>query len=165
MRIWKIVPCHTTSYWSIPIFLLVFLVEIVAPSGAALIKPDDEITEGTTVEPVLKEGEYLQETPFGLTKRGPAKPVDKAAGTRNVEVEENEGLVTFRRTLPFGKQVWQRKRSELSAFEKRLLEIHREAAPSGRTPVVAPGARKSSGDPFHDEKKTTNSVPRESFLP
>ena len=152
MRIWKIVPCHTTSCGVIPIFLLAFFVGIVVPSGAALIKPDDEISEGATVEPVLNEGEYLQETPFGLTKRGPAKPVDKAAGTRNVEVKENEGLITFRRTLPFGKQVWQRKHSDLSAFEKRLLETHREATPAGRTPIAAPESQKSSRNSFRNKK-------------
>ena len=101
----------------------------------------------------LNEGEYFKKTPFGVTKRGPAKQTDKLAGTRNVEVEENGDLITFRRATPFGKQVWKRKRSELSAFEKRLLEADHAAEPAPNA-AASSAPPKKSAEPASGDKKT-----------
>ena len=101
----------------------------------------------------LNEGEYVKKTPFGVTKRGLAKQTDKLAGTRNVEVEENGDLITFRRATPFGKQIWKRKRSELSAFEKRLLEAHHAAEPAADAPATS-AKRKKSAAPASGDKKS-----------
>ena len=126
MRIWKIMSKCVTNREITPVLLTAVFVGAVVPGGATLIEDREETAKEVAAEPVLSEGEYFQETPFGLTKRGPAKPVDEATEIRNVEVEENEDHIVFRRATPFGKQVWHRRRSDLSTFEKRLLEIRRK---------------------------------------
>ena len=126
MRIWKIMSKCVTNREITPVLLTAVFVGAVVPGGATLIEDREETAKGVATEPVLNEGEYLQETPFGLTKRGPAKPVDESAGIRNIEVEEKKDHIVFRRATPFGKQVWHRKRLDLSTFEKRLLEIRRK---------------------------------------
>ena len=138
MRIQKIVRPRKLRLWVAPLLMLAFVVATAAPGVAELRDPEGKQGK-EAAEPNLKEGEYVKKTPFGVTKRGPAKKTDKLAGSRNVEVEENGDLITFRRPTPFGKQVWKRKRSELSAFEKGLLDAHNAAKPTTESPAASSG--------------------------
>ena len=123
------------------------------PGVAELREPErkqaKESAADATPDATSNDGEYDKKTPFGVTKRGPAKQDDKLAGTRNVAVEESGDLITFRRATPFGAQVWKRKRSELSAFEKKLLEMHHAAEPS---PKAAAPRKKSTAAASGDKK-------------
>ena len=144
MRIQKIVRRRKWRLWVAPLLVLGFVVATAAPGAAELRDPEGKQGE-EAAEPDLKEGEYIKKTPFGVTKRGPAKKTDKLAGTRDVEVEENGDLITFRRLTPFGKQIWKRKRSELSAFEKGLLDAHHAAKPTAGSPAASSGTIGKTG--------------------
>ena len=125
------------------------------PGVAELREPErtpERKEDKASPDATVNKGEYGKKTPFGVTKRGPAKQADKLAGTRNVEVEENGDLITFRRATPFGKQVWKRKRSELSAFEKRLLEAHDAPEPGSDAPAVSATRKKTTESASRDKK-------------
>ena len=137
MKIRKVVSCHICNFRVLPLLVATLFVGVAALGADASRGFDSGNPKESTSKSVLSEGEYFQETPFGLARRGPVRPVDKLAGTRNVEVEESGDLITFRRTTPFGKQVWRRKFSELSVFEMRLLKVHHRASLSRKGPKVS----------------------------
>ena len=74
----------------------------------------------------------MEQTPFGQTKRGPAKKTADADVGLFVEVEEQGETIIFRRSTPFGKQVWKRQRAKLSEVEKKMLERHRNSAQAAK---------------------------------
>lgn len=82
----------------------------------------------------LKDGEYMKQTPFGQMKQGPAKKSAEPDVGRFVEVEEQGDTIIFRRSTPFGKQVWKRQRGQLSDVEKKMLQrqqkTHQAAKPA-----------------------------------
>ena len=90
----------------------------------------------------LKDGEYMKQTPFGLMKRGPAKkPAEPDVG-RFVEVEEQGDTIIFRRSTPFGKQVWKRQRGQLSDVEKKMLQ-RQQKTPQAAKPEKGDSAKSS----------------------
>lgn len=137
MKIRKVVSRHICNFRVLSLLIATLFVGVAALSADALRGFDSESPKESTSKSVLSQGEYFQETPFGLARRGPAGPADKFAGTRNVEVEKSVDFITFRRTTPFGKQVWRRKFSELSVFEMRLLEVHHRVSLPGKSPKVS----------------------------
>ncbi|MBI3694228.1 MAG: hypothetical protein HY238_05235 [Acidobacteria bacterium] len=72
------------------------------------------------------------ETPFGPSLRGapaPRRPADHSL----VKVEERGDVVIFRRQTPFGDQVWQRRRAELTPVEKEMIAAQdRPAGPAAQ---------------------------------
>ena len=82
----------------------------------------------------LKDGEHMKQTPFGQMKQGPAKKLPEPDMGRFVEVEEQGDTIIFRRSTPFGKQVWKRQRGQLSDVEKKMLQrqqkTHQAAKPA-----------------------------------
>ena len=157
MSVHKIVRRRNARLGIASLLLLGCTVLATLPGVAELREPErkpasERKQDKASSAATLNEGEFFKKTPFGVTKRGPAKQTDKLATTRNVEVEENGDLITFRRATPFGKQVWKRKRSELSAFEKRLLEAHHAAEPASDAPATAAKRKKSAAPPSGDKK-------------
>ena len=73
------------------------------------------------------------ETPFGPSLRGAPAAARRPADHSLVKVEDKGDTVIFRRRTPFGDQVWQRRRTELSAVEKEMIAAQdrpaRPAAP------------------------------------
>ena len=159
MSVHKIVRRRKARPGIASLLLLGCTVLAALPGVAELREPerkqasDRKQDKESSADAALNQGEFFKKTPFGITKRGPAKQTDKLAGTRNVEVEENGDLITFRRATPFGKQIWKRKRSELSAFEKRLLEAHHAAEPALDAPATS-AKRKKSAAPASGDKKS-----------
>jgi len=137
MKIRKVVSHHICNFGFLPLFVATLFVGVAVLSADESREFDSESSKESTSESVLNKGEYFQETPFGLAKRGPAGPADKFAGARNVEIEESVDSIIFRRNTPFGKQVWKRKFSELSAFEMRLLKVHHRVSLPGKGPEVS----------------------------
>ncbi len=138
--------------WALPLFLLTLSAVSAPPGVAELREPEGKQDKESASEPDLKKGEYLEKTPFGTVKRRPANvATDKFAGTRNIEVEENGDVITFRRATPFGKQTWKRKRSELSAFDKRVLEA-RYAEKAAEAPATSAPLNKSARPAAKDKK-------------
>jgi hypothetical protein len=144
MKILKVVSHHIYNFRAASLLVATLFVGVAALGADAPRGFEGESTKESTSKSVLSEGEYFQETPFGLARRGPVRPVDKLAGTRNVEVEESGDLITFRRTTPFGKQVWRRKYPKLSAFEMRLLKVHHRASLPGKAPKVSSDTEKAT---------------------
>lgn len=122
-------------------------------SAAVFAEVKDSEQKEKAAEPAkqeLKEGEFVKQTPFGPMKQGPPKKVDKLSGAQFVEVEEQGDLVIFRRSTPFGPQVWKTKRSDLSDVEKDLLEHQR------RRSKEKAGAGERAGDSKNDSSTRTN---------
>ena len=90
----------------------------------------------------LKDGEYMKQTPFGQMKQGPAKKSAELDVGRFVEVEEQGDTIIFRRSTPFGKQVWKRQRGQLSDVEKKMLQ-RQQKTPQAAKPEKAAAAKSS----------------------
>ena len=109
------------------VLLFVLLLSLPWSAGAELNDPPAKKEEGkTTSKQSLKDGEHMKQTPFGRMKQGPAKKSAEPDVGRFVEVEEQGDTIIFRRSTPFGKQVWKRQRSQLSDVEKKMLERHQK---------------------------------------
>ncbi len=81
-------------------------------------KPKDEAAAPRVVQ-----------TPFGPSLRGaPTAAARRPANHSLVRVEEKGDTVIFRRRTPFGDQVWERRRSELSAVEKEMIAAQKPPA-------------------------------------
>lgn len=102
-------------------------------AGAELKDTPEKKKKGKAVqEQSLKEGERMEQTPFGQMKRGPAKKTAEPDVGLFVEVEEQGETIIFRRSTPFGKQVWKRQRAKLSDIEKKMLERHQKSAQAAK---------------------------------
>ncbi len=125
------------------------VVLIFALSAAAELKdpPPKKENSETAQTQTLKDGEYMKQTPFGQMKRGPAKKSAEPDVGRFVEVEEQGDTIIFRRSTPFGKQVWKRQRAQLSDVEKKMLERQKtvQAAKPGKEDS-AKSSRKEAGE-------------------
>ena len=152
MNLHKIVGCRYARPGLASLLLLVCIVLLPLPGVAELREPERKQGKESATDATPNDGEYVAKTPFGVAKRGPAKQTDKLAGTRNVEVAEDGDIVTFRRATPFGKQIWKRKRSELSAFEKKLLEAHHAAEPAPKAAATSVPRKKSAATASGDKK-------------
>jgi hypothetical protein len=112
----------------VPLFSVVFIYALSAPAELK-DTPAKKENGKAAQEQTLKEGEHMKQTPFGQMKRGPAKKTGEPDVGRFVEVEEQGDTITFRRSTPFGNQVWKRQRAQLSEVEKKMLERHQKPAP------------------------------------
>ena len=90
----------------------------------------------------LKDGEHMKQTPFGQMKQGPAKKSAEPDVGRFVEVEEQGDTIIFRRSTPFGKQVWKRQRGQLSDVEEKMLQRRPK-----KQQAAKPGQGPSAGSP------------------
>jgi hypothetical protein len=119
------------------------------PPGATRVGPNAYII-------VDKDGKKkrVEKTPFGVAvtevppenAEAPAPPKPRTlAGDPMLRVEEKGDVVTFRRKTPFGEQVWQKKRAELTPDEKELVASRKQppAGPASKTP--APAAKPAAG--------------------
>ncbi len=88
----------------------------------------------------LKDGEHMKQTPFGQMKQGPAKKSAEPDVGRFVEVEEQGDTIIFRRSTPFGKQVWKRQRGQLSDVEKKMLQRQQRTVQAGKPDKGPPAA-------------------------
>ena len=61
------------------------------------------------------------QTPFGPTVRQTGAAPRRAPDLSLIQVEEKGDTFTFRRKTPFGDSVWNRQRSELTAFEREIV--------------------------------------------
>ena len=128
------------------VWLFVLLLSLPWSAGAELNDPPAKKEEGkTTSKQSLKDGEPIKQTPFGRMKQGPAKKAAEQDVGRFVEVEEQGDTIIFRRSTPFGKQVWKRQRAQLSAVEKRMLERHQKTVQA--KPGKDESARSSRKEP------------------
>lgn len=80
-------------------------------------------------------------TPFGFNRmEDKAKPEASESGSANGKAAApafrvsavNDGIVTFERDTPFGKNKWTRKRAELGPDEQAALSAFEAAAPPAR---------------------------------
>ena len=106
-----------------PIWFLMLLLSLSWSAGAERKDaPAKKENNKAAQKQSLPDGEQMKQTPFGQMKQGPArKPAEPDVG-RFVEVEEQGDTIIFRRSTPFGKQVWKRQRGQLSGVEKKMLQ-------------------------------------------
>ena len=114
--------------------VLMLLLSLPCFAGAELKDaPAKKENKKAAQKQALKDGEHMKQTPFGLMKQGPAKKSAEPDVGRFVEVEEQGDTIIFRRSTPFGKQVWKRRRGQLSDVEKKMLQrqqkTHQAAKP------------------------------------
>ena len=130
------------------VWLLMLLLGLPWSAGAELKDaPAKKGNNKAAQKQSLKDGEYMKQTPFGQMKQGPAKkPAEPDVG-RFVEVEEQGDTIIFRRSTPFGKQVWKRQRGQLSGVEKKMLQRQRKTHQAGKPDKgdSAKSSRKKAG--------------------
>ena len=133
------------------VWLFVLLLSLPWFAGAELNDPPAKKEEGkTTSKQSLKDGEHMKQTPFGRMKQGPAKKSAEPDVGRFVEVEEQGDTIIFRRSTPFGKQVWKRQRAQLSDVEKRCWSAIRRRfrrSPARTNPQKIPGKSRGNRGP------------------
>ena len=101
-------------------------------------------------EPQRGAKRVVTQTPFGPSLReaapegaGAAKGRAEVKDNAMLQIEEKGDTVRFRRRTPFGEQSWERKRSELTAVERKMMAARartreKEAA---QAPTPAGGER------------------------
>ena len=115
------------------VWLLMLLLSLPWSAGAELKDaPAKKENNKAAQKQSLKDGEYMKQTPFGQMKQGPAKKSAEPDVGRFVEVEEQGDTIIFRRSTPFGKQVWKRQRAQLSDVEKKMLQRQQERHQVGK---------------------------------
>lgn len=128
-----------------------YFVAVLVAIGLTLAGQAKNKQEGSSSAPektAVKEqkaGRKLAQTPFGTSDYGDAEPPDEEpetlATSPHVEVEEKGDTIIFKRKTPFGNQVWKKKRAELTAEERQLLNRRRKAAakakPAAETKTAA----------------------------
>lgn len=110
----------------VPLALLSAAEKVVVPADAKEIAP--QVWQHT--DKAGKTWIYRQ-TPFGLSKIEQAKVAEGAAAqpasTPEVKAEDLGDKVKFEKPGPFGKRIWERKKSEMTAEEKEWLAKSRPA--------------------------------------
>ena len=93
----------------------------------------------------------VKQTPFGPVEAKPteAPPRQDLTMDSMVSAREEGDVVIFRRKTPFGNQVWKKKKSELTAEERKLLARERPEPPNS--------SRVEPGNPAKDAEETTKS--------
>ena len=103
--------------------ILVIAIPLAAENPKPAENPNPEATTKRVVE-----------TPFGPSLRGaPAAAARRPPDHSLVQVDQKGDTVIFRRRTPFGDQVWQRRRTELTAVEKEMIAAQdRPARPAAQ---------------------------------
>lgn len=99
------------------------------PAPAVTVPEDAERIGEQTYRKREADGKVYvyTKTPFGVARMEEKAIVKPAAAEQelDVSVQEDGDTVRFERTGPFGKNVWTRKKTELSAEERGLLDKSR----------------------------------------
>ena len=115
------------------VWLLMLLLGLACSAGAELKDaPAKKENSKAAQKQSLKDGEHMKQTPFGQMKQGPAKKSPEPDVGRFVEVEEQGDTIFFRRSTPFGEQVWKRQRGQLSDVEKKMLQRQQKTHRAGK---------------------------------
>jgi type IV secretory pathway VirB10-like protein len=98
-----------------------------------------------------KSDHEMKQTPFGPVEAKPAEPPPtmELSDDPMLKAEELGDLVIFRRKTPFGYQTWKKKKTELTADERKLLA--RDQEKPEESPEAPKAAAESAGKAAPDK--------------